>query len=222
MNKMDEPIIVVERKYLFDQESAERLDFQGIEQSEDRIARLEQNMASHYQIMRRGDAEDNPSYKQTITYAVIRREQAYFAYERLGGGAESRLHGKLSIGVGGHMNAVEKAENFQQLLAQNLRRELSEELLIKTAEPFQTKTLGFINDDQTEVGAVHLGLLVIIDLPASASVSVKEKEKLAGKWLTREQLIEPETFARLESWSAFAAQILAESNPHKPVRGADN
>jgi predicted NUDIX family phosphoesterase len=57
-------------------------------------------------------AESDPSRKQIIPYAVVLRGDQVFAAERLTGGGESRLHGKLSIGIGGHVNPIdERAAN---------------------------------------------------------------------------------------------------------------
>lgn len=36
--------------------------------------------------MRRGDAEENPDFKQPIPYVVIKREDEVYVYERLQGG----------------------------------------------------------------------------------------------------------------------------------------
>ncbi|CAM3045796.1 hypothetical protein [Sporolactobacillus spathodeae] len=210
MGKMDEPIIVVKRAALFGAD--QKLTFQGTLQAVEKVQIIEQNLASSWQVMRRGDAEENPAYKQPITYAIIQRGNHFFSYKRLGGGAESRLHGKLSIGVGGHMNAVDEASDFQQILENNLKREISEELLIEqSGEKLSTRTVGYINDDKTEVGRVHIGILVLIQLPQQATVTVKEKDKLEGQWLTLSELKSESVFTHLESWSAYAAETLHEA-----------
>lgn len=210
MGKMDEQIIVVKRALLFGDGISNDLTFQGTEKSEASVAELEKRMAEYYEVMRRGDAEANPAYKQPIPYALLRRGNQYFTYERLGGGGEQRLHGKLSIGVGGHMNKVEGAQSFKQVLSVNLHRELNEELIINGAAESEIRAIGLINDDATDVGRVHIGLLVAIDFPESASVIVREKDKLEGKWLTLSELLGKETYGRLESWSAFAVDLLAK------------
>lgn len=210
MGKMDEQIIVVRRSLLFGTDDHKDLTFQGTEQSRQKVAELEGRMAAHYQVMRRGDAEQDSEFKQPIPYALLRKGDRYFSYERLGGGAEQRLHGKLSIGVGGHMNQVEGEENFRQLLSANLKRELTEELIIKSADLSHIRTIGLINDDASEVGRVHIGVLVAIDLPDNCLVSVKEKEKLSGSWRSFSALREKEIYERMESWSALAVDALAE------------
>jgi Predicted phosphoesterase (MutT family) len=210
MGKMDEQIIVVRRTLLFGTDNDQDLTFQGTEQRRQKVAELEDRMAAHYQVMRRGDAEQDPEFKQPIPYALLRKGDRYFSYERLGGGAEQRLHGKLSLGVGGHMNQVDGEENFRELLAANLKRELTEELILTGADLSQIRTIGLINDDASEVGRVHIGVLVIVDLPDDCLVTVKEKDKLSGSWRNFSALREKEVYRRMESWSALALDALAE------------
>lgn len=208
MGKMDEQIIVVSRASLFGTDAEADLTFQGTEKDRQKVAELEKRMALHYQVMRRGDAEQNPAYKQPIPYALLRKGDLYFSYERLGGGAESRLHGKLSIGVGGHMNQAAGAGSFSQLLSTNLNREINEELNLKEADSANIQMIGLINDDATEVGRVHIGVLVTIELPESSEVSVREKDKLSGSWKSLSELTEKENYQRMESWSALAVDAL--------------
>ncbi|RYM04597.1 hypothetical protein EWH99_09810 [Sporolactobacillus sp. THM7-7] len=208
MGKMDEPIIVVERAALFGIETEKDLTFQGTERRRDHVAELEWRMAENYQIMRRGDAEEDPAYKQPIPYAVLKQGDRYFTYKRLGGGGESRLHGKLSLGVGGHMNQVKDAADFRHILSENLSRELNEELIIENTEALDIRTIGLINDDGTEVGRVHIGVLIAIDLPHKAQISVREKDKLEGRWMSLDELTEKQVYERMESWSGFAVDAL--------------
>lgn len=209
MGKMDEQIIVIKRADLFGQ-GLEDLTFQGTELVRNHITALENRMAEHYTVMRRGDAEENTAYKQPIPYAVLKKDGKYFTYKRLGGGGEERLYGKLSIGVGGHMNEVKEAGNFKQVLSNNLNREINEELIIRYADAAEIRTIGLINDDQSDVGQVHIGVLVTIDLPKNAEVAVREEDKLEGSWMSLTELREHEVYERMESWSALAIDALSQ------------
>lgn len=209
-NKMDEIIIVVPRKALFENEN---LAFQGTESNPEIVARLTSNIAQNFGIMRRGDAEENTNFKQPIPYAVIRRGNELFVYERLKGGGETKLHGKLSLGAGGHMNYDSGMRDFTKVVKVNLERELEEELNIFSAYgdsviSLNPKTIGFINDDTNEVGKVHIALLTIIDLPIEAEVTVRETEQLEGSWITLEELQKEEVYSRLENWSQIVVQTL--------------
>ena len=56
----------------------------------------------------RPDMEEDPSFKQLIPYVIFRHTDddgtvRILHYARGSGGGESRLHAKLSIGIGGHI-----------------------------------------------------------------------------------------------------------------------
>jgi predicted NUDIX family phosphoesterase len=200
-NKMDEMIIVAPRKEVFDNE---KLTFQGVKS--DQTKQITENIARTYSVMRRGDAEENPNFKQPIPYMAIRRGNEVFSYKRLTGGGEARLHNQISLGVGGHLNDVEGLD-FYGVLADGLQRELEEELFINK-DKLTLKTIGLINDDENEVGKVHIGMLVIGDLPEGQEVSVRETDQLLGEWINIEDLRKPEVYDNLETWSQFVVDIL--------------
>ncbi|MEC0582033.1 hypothetical protein P8854_08695 [Bacillus spizizenii] len=204
MEKMDEVIIVAPRDKVFDNE---KLVFQGIESDLDKVDQIIQNLAESLADMRRGNAEENQNYKQPIPYAVLQKGDQVFAYKRLKKSGEKRLHDQLSIGVGGHMNAIE-GTNFWEAVAENLRRELTEELFISTSN-LNLEIVGLINDDLNEVGKVHLGVLLVVKLPEIAEVSVRETDQLEGFWLHKKDFDNPEVFNRLESWSKYVAGIIS-------------
>lgn len=204
MNKMDEIIIVARRSKVFENE---HFCFQGTEQNQTFVERIVENISNSFELMRRGDAETNFDYLQPIPYAVIKRGKEIFLYERLKGAGESRLHNKLSLGVGGHMNEIEDAVNFEEVLTENLFREVTEELNVGDQE-IQLQPIGLINDDENEVGRVHIGILVIIHVPEGQEVTVRETDQLDGKFVSLEELKQKETYDRLENWSKIAVNIL--------------
>ena len=63
----------------------------------------------------RGAMETDPSYKQLIHYVLLEWTDGagvirLFAYTRGGGGGESRLHAKRSVGIGGHISQEDSAD----------------------------------------------------------------------------------------------------------------
>ncbi|MEC3756104.1 hypothetical protein [Bacillus halotolerans] len=204
MGKMDEVIVVAPRDKVFDNE---KLVFQGIESDLYKVDQIIENLAESMADMRRGNAEENQNYKQPIPYAVLQKGEQVFAYKRLKKSGEKRLHDQLSIGVGGHMNAIE-GTNFWEAVAENLRRELTEELFISTSN-LNLEIVGLINDDLNEVGKVHLGVLLVVKLPEISEVSVRETDQLEGFWLHKKDFDNPEVFNRLESWSKYVADIIS-------------
>lgn len=204
MNKMDETILVAPRNEVFNNE---QLSFQGIEKNQNKVNIIMELISKTFTTMRRGDAEEDPTYKQPIPYCVIRKDSSLYVYERLQAGGETRLHNKLSLGVGGHMNQTDH-QTFEEILRDNLQRELEEELDIQT-ETKKFTVVGLINDEGNEVGEVHIGVLVILDLDSKATVEVREIEQLKGEWMSLEQLQHPATYDRLEPWSKFVVDVLA-------------
>jgi predicted NUDIX family phosphoesterase len=200
---MDEMIIVAPRNELFEGES---LTFQGVNSDKATLKKVVSNLANNFVVMRRGVAEENPIFKQPIPYCVLKRGNEVYVYERLKGGGETRLHNQLSLGVGGHMNKFE-VQDFYEQLSVNLERELEEELHIEE-DKLILDTVGLINDDENEVGKVHIGLLVIAELKGDTQVTVRETDQLRGFWLNVEQLKESSVYEKLESWSQFVADIL--------------
>lgn len=165
-------------------------------------------------VQRRGDMEEDMSYLQPIPYTVIKQGDKYFTYTRLEGGGESRLHGKSSIGVGGHQNSVEYAWNFEHLLAVNNSRELEEEVFIRDENGEEINShyelakdsviTGLMYNQKTEVDSLHLGVLNIISIPEDWTVEPKETDTLEGKFLAKQEIQELD----LENWTVSALSVL--------------
>lgn len=202
---MDEIIIVAPRKEVFDNE---KLSFQGTLTDKYQTVKITENIARTYTTMRRGDAEENVNFKQPIPYVALKRGDEVFSYKRLSGGGEARLHNQISLGVGGHLNNVEGLD-FYGVLADGLQRELEEELFINK-DKLTLTTIGLINDDSNDVGKVHIGMLVIGELPLDEEVTVQETDQLLGEWIKIADLKNPEVFDNLETWSQFVADILVK------------
>lgn len=206
MAKMDEKILAVNREHLFE---SELLTFQGVLTDPVEVRRI-MNKFSKYKEVRRGDAEEDLALKQPIPYAIVRRGDEVFVYKRLSGGGEARLHDQLSIGVGGHMNRINDIRNWIDNLLMNFHRELHEELDIKinTDERQEINVVGLINDDEDDAGLYHIGILMVLNLPAESEVSVRETDQLEGYWLRAKDLWKEPLFESLESWSKLAVEAL--------------
>lgn len=214
---MDEAIVVAPRHELF---AGEAHAFHGFLPLHD--ARLEpvlSGLCAAPRLARRGDVEEDPALKQPIPYVVLVRDGALgtrevYAYTRLGGGGEARLHGKVSVGVGGHMNRGFTRETLETVVWEEAARELAEELRFDDDEngleihPPAARFVGLINDDSGPVQQVHLGLLAVAEVLNGVRVSVRETDQLEGAWATLDELREPAVYERLESWSAHALEAL--------------
>lgn len=149
----------------------------------------------------------------------------YFMYRRGKAGAESKLHDKLSIGLGGHVDVgVPEDEQSDQpflrsaalnrLLQREAAREYEEECGVKV-DPDNFRFSAFIIDplhdgNALPVAAVHLGLLSVLN------VSHDQGETMTGEgavcvdpqWKTLNELMSPEIYGRLETWSRLVVDAL--------------
>jgi predicted NUDIX family phosphoesterase len=141
--------------------------------------------------------ERDPSCKQVIPYLVLRDGHRFFLMQRTTGGVDVRLHGRFSIGVGGHLNPGDGG------LVGGLEREWHEELIADFVPDF--RLVGLLNDDTTEVGAVHLGAVYVADA-AGRPVVIRETDKLAGAFAEPEAVAE--VADRLETWSRLVFDYL--------------
>jgi len=129
----------------------------------------------------------DPSYKQIIPYQLFARNGRVFVYQRGGNAGEKRLRGKLSAGIGGHINSYDSTsgkrltiENFMQALI----REREEETVCPPG--LDARFLGWINDDSDDVGKVHLGSVFLCRLDEHHSFTLRTgtgSEDIHEAWL---------------------------------------
>lgn len=202
MSKFDEQIIVVSREVLFDNE---KNAFNGFLSKNDVQGEEIFNTFKNYEVKRRGDMEEDPSYKQLISYCLLENENdEILVYQRLSGGGEERLHGQSSVGVGGHMNNVVGADSINEVLRVNAQRELNEEVGLSDDRSQNMEYIGFINDDTNAVGKVHIGVVFKIKVKSS-DVEVRETDTLKINWVSQNEIND---LNRFESWSALILKDL--------------
>jgi predicted NUDIX family phosphoesterase len=149
----------------------------------------------------RKELEYDPLFKQIISYAVISNKGSYFLFTRKQGQAEKRLHNKISLGVGGHMNPGSSGTMSAQFFTNELKRELKEELRFENGcHTDKIEFIGFINDDTIPVGRVHIGLLYDIHV-SGKEVYINEPDKMSGEWIDKDGLVRQYEF--LETWSGI-------------------
>ena len=150
----------------------------------------------------RDSVETDPSYKQLIPYCVFRHEGKVFHYKRGKLQEEGRLHSKRSIGIGGHISSEDHNQSGNAY-EEGLRREIAEEVYLETA--YTQQCVGLINDDQTDVGRVHLGIVHVFDLE-TAKVRPREKSIIeTGFSLPSELNRDRDQF---ETWSQICLEHL--------------
>jgi predicted NUDIX family phosphoesterase len=176
-------------------------DFTGVRRADDAaLASLRGAVLSDGRYLDRPVAEADPAFKQLIPYVVVRDGERIFLMERTDAGGDPRLHGRASIGVGGHLNPVDQGEDP---LTDGLRREWSEELIADWEPEF--RLVGLLNDDSNPVGSVHLGVVFYVEA-AGRSVEVRERDKLTGRFATAAAV--RAAWDRMETWSRLVADRL--------------
>jgi predicted NUDIX family phosphoesterase len=157
------------------------------------------HLLEHGFFVERARAERSPCWKQIIPYCIVAHEGRVLLLRRCAKGGEPRLHDKLSIGIGGHINPVD-ARNPGELIQAAARREIAEELEVRGE--YELRLHGYLNDDSNPVGAVHLGLVHLVN--TQGPVRVRERDVLEGRLAATEEL--RASLVRgdnLESWSSL-------------------
>lgn len=154
----------------------------------------------------RSAAEQDPTHKQIIPYLVIRCGDRVLCYVRGKSGGESRLHAKGSIGIGGHINDGDThAAHFDGAAYDRaVERELNEEIVVPPG--YRKSVAALLNDDSTEVGRVHLGIVHVIEIETE-DVRSREDAIADIEFLTAEELAPRRD--RLEVWSQICLGGLA-------------
>jgi predicted NUDIX family phosphoesterase len=199
MNPPEENILVVKRE-LFDQLGS----FQGLNFEPQKYLRALLSRGNNFFIPR-SRAETDPTHKQIVPYALIAFQDKVLHYVRGKKAGEQRLVAKGSIGIGGHMN-----DNDESLFAWDeaayragVEREVNEEIKIDTK--FEDRIVALLNDDSTEVGQVHLGIVHVLKL-AAPKVEKRETMITNLSFLNRSELMARRD--ALETWSQFCVDSL--------------
>ncbi len=192
-----------ERVLCFERNLFEELGvFQGINLDAEKYLSIltdSKNLTYKY----RSQAENDPRYKQLIPYVLIVCGYRLLRYQRGKGGQETRLRGLWSVGIGGHIS-YEDNDLFTKNLGylEGMRREVEEEVDVKE---ISESVVAVINDDSTDVGQVHFGVVHVMQVA---------NEAVAGR---RSGIVSPEFVpiadamkdaANYESWSKFCLENL--------------
>jgi predicted NUDIX family phosphoesterase len=156
MATADEKVLVFPRPLL------DRLGaFQGFNPDVDRYLPVILE-ARNNSFMARSQAETNPEFKQIIPYVVITDGKSVLHYVRGKKAGEQRLVAKGSVGIGGHINDEDHSlfSVGLQAFQEAVKREVCEELSIQGE--FNARPVGLINDDSTDVGRVHFGVVHVL------------------------------------------------------------
>ena len=197
----DESVLVIKRE-LFDEIGT----FQGISTEIDKYLPVFLNPINNF-FIHRELAEDDPTHKQIIPYAIFKHGDKFLRYLRGKKSGEQRLASKSSIGIGGHINQDDfnSSSLEKDTYLTGIEREINEELIINC--DYNNLPIALINDDSNDVGQVHLGVVHLFDLESdqveAGEANIENLEFLSSDDLLREK-------DNLESWSQICVDHLDE------------
>lgn len=199
MNAPNENVLVI-RRSLFDQLGS----FQGLSFEPEKYLNMLLSRGNNF-FFPRAQAESDPAYKQIIPYALVAFENKVLYYVRGKKAGEQRLVAKGSIGIGGHMNETDESLFAwdEQAYRAGVEREVNEEIKIDTQ--FEDRIVALLNDDMTDVGRVHLGIVHVFKL-AQPKVEKREAMIRGLTFLTKAELMDRRE--SLETWSQICVDSL--------------
>jgi predicted NUDIX family phosphoesterase len=195
----DENVLVV-RRSLFDELGS----FHGLNFEPEKYLSALLSRGNNF-FLPRSQAENDPTHKQIIPYALIVHGDSVLHYVRGKKAGEQRLVAKGSIGIGGHMNDTDESLFAwdEQAYRAGVEREVNEEITIES--PFEDRIVALLNDDTTEVGRVHLGIVHVLRL-AEAKVQKREAMITNLAFLQKDALVALRD--NLETWSQLCVDSL--------------
>lgn len=159
--------------------------------------------AAAFEFRPRCEVETDPSFKQLIPYIVLRCGDSLFHYRRGSAGTEKRLEALRSVGIGGHISEADAAGGTDPYQT-GMMRELTEE--VELGCTFRERCIGFINDDRTPVGSVHLGVVHLFELNAPAARS-REDALADASFVPFAELVKERD--QFETWSQLVLEALS-------------
>lgn len=163
--------------------------------------------------MERDQAETDFDHKQLIPYVLFMNSFAVFNYYRSPTGGEGRLHGKRSVGVGGHVNPPDNIHYSELGVAEmaltvGMLREIEEEVTAFHKDgPTSLRFVGVINTEEVEVGKVHLGLVYLCQL-RDMNLTPRKEGNMYEHGYHAVKHLQQEHYEDLEPWSKIAVDAI--------------
>jgi predicted NUDIX family phosphoesterase len=148
------------------------------------------------------ELENDRNFRQVIPYVIITNYKTglHLMVERLNKQDESRLHDKVSVGIGGHIEEIDMQFGPDHLLPQASYRELNEETGFSTGSGMFAGIIAVTDPEEPIVHHVHIG--VVYHLFTSETDFKGEEDKQKRQWVTPAYL--GSCVSRMETWSRIA------------------
>lgn len=143
---------------------------------------------------------------QTIPYVVVEHNEKVLVYIRPTKGNETRLHGKVTIGVGGHVDLDDVVSeksiiNLKATLSLAAVREIEEEIGL-AVETDRIEWTGLIMRRDGPVDRVHLGYVAKLRINDDEALNIKETEETGKIQFMRQDIIEENMVGyEIEAWT---------------------
>jgi predicted NUDIX family phosphoesterase len=192
-----------ERVLCFERKLLEELGaFQGLSLEVEKYLAVVTS-SSNLTYRNRSEAEQDKRFKQLIPYVLIICNGRILRYRRGRGGQETRLHGLYSVGIGGHISEEDHGLFSSRVgYRDGMRREIMEEVAV---DEVKEAAVGVINDDSTEVGQVHFGVVHVMYV-ANERVAGRRSGILGPEFIPIPEAVEDPS--GYESWSRFCLENL--------------
>lgn len=147
--------------------------------------------------------EETEEFRQIIPYIVLQHGSEFIRYTRTPAGGEARLHGRVSVGLGGHIDLQDvetlgEAIDLVRTLEKAANRELIEEL--GDVEIVSKEWVGLLVENDSAVGRVHIGMIGLWRLQSPPAATAED----AIGDVSLSSLSDLKANAeRLETWSAM-------------------
>jgi predicted NUDIX family phosphoesterase len=179
------------------------------------------------------------SYRQVLPYTIIRQlneegEYLYHTYRRPSKGeGESRLAGNVSIGYGGHIDLDDvvtfksvidlgrtiKVAVYREVISEETKAVNPEEQNLVDQLPIKYADL-FILDDTNDVGCLHVGVLMIIDLPKGLEVTTAEADMTQMHPMTAVSILESDF--PIENWTRIYLEYVVDNGKNVAPSDSDH
>ena len=192
-------------------------------------------------VLRRRHELDQPDtvlpYRQFLPYDIFSRigrdfKRSFFAYRRKPSAGEPELHGKVSIGIGGHVDAVnavwfddgsldlvttlaksslgEKVEELDILIGDIKVPEIHKKEMFPQWAPKLVDTVSILLDNSDNVGKRHFAIVSNNIVPEGTVLACAEDELETLGFLTHEELTATteagEPVYNLEGWTKICLE----------------
>lgn len=213
------------------------LSFQGLQLDDGELVR--RLVGGPLDYLPRTEAEETESHKQVVTYVLVTRGAKVLSFRRgTFNRAAAFLRGSLCIGFGGHVSEddVTIFSYADSGIVANAVREIQEEIDLAPSgtgvvAPEDVRIVGLINDDSSEVGRRHVGIVMRYEVRDWATWERAERGEASInqlRWI--DALSESVNLIEFEYWSQLCWRVLfpvvAKAQPaykilrKKPFRGA--